>query len=274
MMKARMLTMLVVVGAWWALTVSTGAAEPATQLVKKLTLDLGNNVTLKLVLIPAGTFLMGSPETVKDRFKGEVQHEVTISKPFYMGVTHVTVAQYAEFVKETGRKHDEPTFRQTGDHPVVNVNWDDALAFCQWFSMKIDKTVMLPTEAQWEYACRARSKTRFSFGDKNTNLGDYSWYVDNSAKMTHPVGKKKSNAWGLYDMHGNAWQWCSDYFGPYILEDKTDPMGPKEGNIRAARGGSWIAEPPACRSAFRCSGFPQKRDGAFGFRVVVRAGMD
>lgn len=274
MMKARMLTMLVVVGAWWALTVSTGAAEPATQLVKKLTLDLGNNVTLKLVLIPAGTFLMGSPETVKDRFKGEVQHEVTISKPFYLGVTHVTVAQYAQFVKDTGRKHEEPSFKQAGDHPVVKVNWDDAQAFCQWLSKQTDKTVVLPTEAQWEFACRAGTKTRFSFGDKDINLGDYSWYVVNSAKRTHPVGQKKPNAWGLFDMHGNAWQWCADFYGPYAAADKTDPTGPKEGNIRVARGGSWIAEPPACRSAFRCRNFPNNRAGEFGLRVAVATSTD
>jgi formylglycine-generating enzyme required for sulfatase activity len=268
MTKPLALTLLVV-GACWTLTPVAPAAEPATQPAKKLTLDLGNNVTLKLVLIPAGKFLMGSPASVKDRFKGEDQHEVTISKSYYMGVTHVTVDQYAGFVKDTGQKHDEPSFKQTGDHPAVNVSWHDAQAFCQWLSKKTNKAVTLPTEAQWEYACRAKSKTRFSFGDKNNNMGDYSWFVENSGKMTHPVAQKKPNAWGLYDMHGNAWQWCADYFGPYVVEDKVDPTGPKEGNIRSARGGSWIAEPPACRSAFRCSGFPQKREGAFGFRVAV-----
>ena len=112
---------------------------------------------------------------------------------------------------------------------MVDVSWDDASAFCKWLSKKTGKTVVLPTEAQWEYACRAGSKTRFSFGDKDSDLGDYAWYSDNSGGMTHPVGQKKPNAWGLYDMHGNAWQWCSDSYGPYAAADKTDPTGPKDG---------------------------------------------
>src|ERR1035437_1531177 len=112
------------------------AAKP-----KELVLDLGDKVTLKLVQIPAGKFLMGSPKDEKDRQDDEVQHEVTISKPFYMGITHVTVDQYAQFVKDTGQKHEEATLKQTGDHPVVNVSWDDAQAFCQWLSKKTGKTV-------------------------------------------------------------------------------------------------------------------------------------
>jgi len=263
-----------------------GAAKP-----KELVLDLGDKVTLKLVQIPAGKFMMGSPKDEKDRqdneglppgkwVNGNPQIEVTISKPFYLGVTHVTVGQYAQFMKDTGQKHEEPGFKQTGDHPVVNVSWDDAQAFCQWLSKKSGKTVVLPTEAQWEYACRAGTKTRFSFGDKDDDLGDYAWYAGNSmdkdkgAQMTHPVAQKKPNAWGLYDMHGNAWQWCSDYYAEYTGVG-TDPTGPKDGGLRVLRGGSWYYIPWGCRSAFRGRGGPDDRGGGLGFRVaVVAAGVD
>ena len=162
---------------------------------KELTLDLGDKVTLKLVRIPAGKFLMGSPETEKDRSTDEVQHEVTISKPFYMGVTHVTVDQYAAFAEGTGEGYKTDaeeegnsagieikagklgcrvwpdargalsSFDQKGDHPVVQVSWNDAQAFCDWLSKKSGKTVCLPTEAQWEYACRAGTTTAYPWGD-------------------------------------------------------------------------------------------------------------
>jgi len=245
---------------------------------KVLILNLGKRLPMKLVLIPAGTFIMGSLKTERDNrdvFNDEVQHEVTISKPFYMGSTNVTVAQYAQFVKDTGQPHKEPNIKQTGDHPVVQVSWDDAQAFCQWLSKKTGKTVGLPTEAQWEYACRAGSQPRFSFGDRAADLGDYSWYSANSGGMTHPVGRKKPNAWGLFDMHGNAWQWCSDYYGPYVAADRTDPLGPKTGKQRVLRGGSWISDGPAnCRSAHRSGDTPVTRNPYYGLRVVVGADAD
>jgi len=248
-----------------AQTQATTAASP-----KDLVLDLGNGVTLKLVQIPAGQFLMGSPETETDRNRDETQHEVTISKPFYMGVTHVTVRQYAQFVKDTRQKHEETKFKQTGDHPVVKVNWDDAQAFCAWLSNKSGKSVRLPTEAQWEYACRAGTTTRFSFGDGDGDLGNYAWYCDNSAEMTHPVGQKKPNAWGLYDMHGNAWQWCQDHYAPYGQAATTDPTGPNEGSSRVSRGGSWVDEPGTFRCALRIrSNNPEQWFTNDSFRVVV-----
>jgi len=252
---------------------------------KELVLDLGDKVTLKLVLIPAGKFLMGSPETEKDRKEDEVQHEVTITKPFYMDVYEVTVDQYAQFVKDTGAKHEAPSFKQTGDHPVVNVSWEDAQAFCQWLSKKSGKTVVLPTEAQWEYACRAGSKTRFNFGDKDEDLCKYGNYCDKSNTngfpsqdkehsdgfdKTAPVGSLKPNAWGLYDMHGNAWEWCADFYAAYAGAG-ADPTGPKDGGLRVLRGGSWGGGPGICRSAIRDWNLPGRRGGR-GFRVA--AGVD
>jgi formylglycine-generating enzyme required for sulfatase activity len=250
----------------------------ALNLQKGLTVKLGKRLAMKLVLIPAGTFIMGSLKTERDNrdvFNDEVQHEVTISKPFYMGSTNVTVTQYAQFVKETGQPHKEPSITQMDDHPVVNVSWNDAQAFCNWLAKKTNKMVSLPTEAQWEYACRAGSQPRFSFGDKAADLGDYSWYSANSGGMTHPVGRKKPNAWGLFDMHGNAWQWVSDYYGPYAAADKTDPAGPKTGSLRVLRGGSWISDGPAnCRSAHRSGATPVTVNAYNGFRVVVAPSVD
>ena len=285
---------------------------------KELALDLGNKVTLKLVQIPAGKFLMGSPESEKDRDKEEIQHEVTISKPFYMGITHVTVDQFATFVKDSGYKTDaekdgssvgseikdgtldlkmvdgcswrNPSFDQRGDHPVVQVSWNDAKAFCDWLSKKTGKTVSLPTEAQWEYACRAGTKTAYPWGDDPdggkgwANCGDqrlkkklpnaaaawmfFGW--DDGFVFTSPVGSYKANAFGLYDMNGNAWQWCQDRYGDYEKGAATDPTGAATGASRVLRGGSWLDLPRFCRAAYRNRHSPGYRHTyRLGFRVVL-----
>ena len=239
---------------------------PASQPVKELTLDLGNKVTMKLVSIPSGKFMMGSPASEKDRFDSEgPQHEVTISKAFYMGGYSVTQEQYEQIMGKN------PSQFKGAQNPVENVSWDDAVEFCKKLSQKTGKTVRLPTEAEWEYACRAGSKTRFSYGDDNdyANLGDYAWYDKNSDKKTHPVGQKKPNAWGLYDMHGNVWQWCSDWYDSYANAKNTDPQGPASGTSRVLRGGSWYNLPQNCRSARRSWNDPDDRFHNFGFRVVV-----
>ncbi len=287
---------------------------------KQLILDLGNKVTMKLVLIPAGKFMMGSPETEKDRGQDEVQHEVTINKAFYMGITHVTVDQFAAFVKDSGYKTEaekdgysvgaeildgkigfgrvdgcswrNPSFDQKGDHPVVQVSWNDTKAFCDWLSMKSGKTVQLPTEAQWEYACRAGAKTVYPWGDDPgngkawANCADqilkkklpnlpvefkfFSW--DDGFAFTSPVGSFKGNAFGLYDMIGNAWEWCQDRYGDYDKEAASDPTGEETGARRVLRGGCWFNGPQVCRSAFRLPTAPNWRTDAIGFRVSVVAG--
>jgi len=320
---------------------------------KETTLDLGGGVSMKLALIPAGKFTMGSPEAEKqaarkeavaagasekdaaDAFKNEVPRKVTIRKPFYMGITHVTVDQFAAFVKDSGYKtrHENPrftqeagrslgfeikdgqiagrnpdapptswrnpSFEQKGDHPVVQVGLYDAQAFCDWLSKRSGKTVTLPTEEQWEYACRAGTTTAYPWGDNpddgkgwangpdqslkkmipnQKDLAFFRW--DDGFAFTSPVASFKANAFGLYDMIGNAFQWCQEVYGEFDV----------------FRGGSWggYRFPWYCRSAFRGrdDGIrrPYSRDGEqqgvygkqwaqgryfTGFRVVVLpAGVD
>ena len=245
------------------------ANPPATEPAKEQTLDLGGEVKLKLVLIPAGKFIMGAPATEFSPYKNEgPQHEVTISRPFYMGIYHVTQQQYQHIMGNNRSLFKDP------DNPMEMVSWDDAVEFCKKVSQKTGKTVRLPTEAEWEYACRAGSTTRFSYGedDKNfTQLGDYAWYAGNSDKKSHPVGLKKPNDWGLHEMHGNEWQWCADWFAPYTDAKAIDPEGPASGTHRIVRGGCWFAAGGRCRSAFRMAMTSNQRHNDIGFRVVVNS---
>jgi len=229
-----------------------------------LTLDLGKGVTMKLVLIRPGRFMMGSPDSELGRGDKEgPQHEVVIAKPFYLGVTEVTQAQYEAVMGTNPSQFKGPT------NPVESVSWNDAVEFCRKLSEKTRKTFRLPTEAEREYACRAGSKTRFSFGDSESVLGEYAWYASNSGGKTHPVGQKKPNPWGLYDMHGNVAEWCADWYADYPKAAVTDHQGPASGTYRVLRGGSWYPTPDGCRSAFRNYGTPGIRYNVFGFRVVV-----
>jgi len=231
----------------------------------ELSLDLGNKVTMKFVLIPAGRFTMGSPDSEKDHqpYEGP-QHEVTIGKAFYMGVYEVTQEQYEAVIGSN------PSRFKGASNPVERVSWDDAVAFCKKLSAKTGKTVRLPTEAEWEYACRAGSKTRFCFGDDDSDLGGYAWYRSNSDAKTHPAGAKKPNAFGLYDMHGNVWEWCSDWYADsYANANTRDPAGPSSGSNRVLRGGRWCDDPRVCRSADRDGFGPSDRGDSVGFRVVL-----
>ena len=242
-------------------------------------LEITNSIGMKLVLIPRGTFMMGSPDSenefYQDEFQDELQHEVTITRDFYLGVFPVTQSQYKTLISKNpsyfqGAKVD----MQNADLPVEKVSWDEAIEFCKKLSdlpeeKKADRVYRLPTEAQWEYACRAGSKTAYSFGESSQSLGDYAWFDENSKRQTHPVGLKKPNAWGLYDMHGNVGEWCSDRYGKYPKGSVIDPTGPKEGSGRVLRGGSWDGGDADCRSAFRDGDFPSGRDRSSGFRVAL-----
>jgi formylglycine-generating enzyme required for sulfatase activity len=185
-----------------------------------------------------------------------------------MGVYVVTQEQYVQIMGKN------PSHFKGASNPVEQVSSDDAMEFCKALSKKTGKAVSLPTEAQWEYACRAGTKTRFSYGDDNeyANLGDYAWYSKNCDRKTHPVGLKKPNAWGLYDIHGNMWQWCSDWYDKDYYSAKTndrDPQGPGFGALRVLRGGGWNFDPQFCRSAVRLRFDPGLRYFYIGFRVVV-----
>ncbi|MCX5677393.1 MAG: formylglycine-generating enzyme family protein [Planctomycetota bacterium] len=241
-----------------------GPASESKSSPSSLTLGLGYGVTMRLVLIRPGKFVMGSPDSEQGRDGNEgPQHEVTISKPFYLGVTEVTQPQYEAVMGTNPSAFKEPT------NPVEKVSWNDAIEFCRKLSEKTRKTFRLPTEAEREYACRAGSKTRFSFGDSESVLGEYAWYASNSGGKTHPVGQKKPNPWGLYDMHGNVAEWCADWYADYPKAAVTDPQGPASGTYRVLRGGSWYPTPDGCRSAFRNYGTLGIRYNVFGFRVVV-----
>jgi len=238
--------------------VPVGKSAPAAPA--ELTLDLGGGVTMKMVLIRPGKFMMGEGTMLVFGPK----HEVTISKPFYMGVTEVTQAQY-QAVMGTN-----PSNFKGAANPVETVSWNDATEFCKKLSEKTRQTVRLPTEAEWEYACRAGTQTAYSFGDDPSALGDYAWWVKNSGNTTHPVGQKKPNSWGLYDMHGNVWEWCADWLGEYPKGPVTDPCGPATGSdSRVRRGGAgFFVGTVAFRCAFRFGLDPSRRDFSLGFRCA------
>jgi formylglycine-generating enzyme required for sulfatase activity len=219
---------------------------------------------MKLKLIPSGTFMMGN-DGVMDRSSDEgPQREVTISKAFYMGVYEVTQDQYGAVMGKN------PSNFEGGQNPVECVSWEDAVKFCKKLSAKTGKRVRLPTEAEWEYACRAGTKTRFSFGDDDTDLPDFAWFSANSEGKAHPVGQRKPNAWGLYDMHGNVYEWCSDWHADsYANAGTRDPQGPGSGTLRVLRGGGWYNIPLNCRSLNRDWFAPDDWNYDVGFRVAV-----
>ena len=235
----------------------------AEAVPKELALDLGNGVQLELALIPAGKFVMGSPQTEEGRSDDETQHEVKLTKPFHIGKFEVTQEQYRQ-VMGTNPSH----FRGR-DLPVEMVSWDDALEFCKKASERTGKTVRLPTEAEWEYACRAGTKTAYYTGDGEADLDQAAWHIKNSDNTTHPVGQKVPNAWGLCDMHGNVLEWCQDVYALYKAEAATDPQGPPQGQCPVLRGGSWYVTPSSCRSPSRFKYPRVLRNNFFGFRVAV-----
>ncbi len=225
--------------------------------------ELGGGVKLDLVLIPAGRFDIGSPAGEQGRRDNEVQKTVTIEKPFWLGKYEVTQEQWQAMMG------NNPAWFKGTKNPAESVSWDD----CQTFLAKINGKVAgrvfrLPTEAEWEWACRAGAATRFSFGDADAELGEYAWHPSNSERRTHPVGQKKPNAWGLHDMHGNVWEWCAS---PYTDrfdgseskgEDAPSPLRVLRGGSWSAVGGSWSPKPALCRCAERSSNYPAP---AFGY---------
>jgi formylglycine-generating enzyme required for sulfatase activity len=233
----------------------------------RITIVLDPTVDLKMefILVPPGTFTMGDAQGDSD----EKPREVTITKDFWMQATEVTQAQWRAVM---GPK--PWSFSGLPTLPAEGVSWEEARKFIAKLgktfeeSLK-DRTPSLPTEAEWEYACRAGSRTRYGFGDGDADLEDYAWFTRNSQKSTQGAGKKKPNAWGLHDMHGNAAEWCLDWYGPY-KENATDPTGPAEGQFRVHRGGSWNDRAVNCRAGKREKGPPDKESMFVGLRAVLR----
>jgi formylglycine-generating enzyme required for sulfatase activity len=255
--------------------------------------DFTNSIGMRLKLIAAGTFMMGSPPSEPDRRDDETQHRVRISKPFYLGVYEVTQGQYEKLMGAN------PSNFKGDNNPVEQVSWEDAALFCRELSARPEeqaagRVYRLPTEAEWEYACRAGTTTAYSFGSNLTQLEGYAWFGDNSGKMRinseeiwrtdnanwgkrlsdnscqhHVVGSKRPNAWGLYDMHGNVWEWCQDWYGDYPSGSTADPTGAASGSRRVDRGGSWSRAAGDCRSAYRGRSSPSFRLYDFGFRVAL-----
>ena len=251
---------------------------PAPLVMEELQLDLGNNISMKFVQIPAGKFQMGSPAEEEGRLPDEVLHEVTITKPFYMGVYEVTVEQWNQFLKDSGYKWEQYKyeFGLQARHPATATTLTDANAFCAWLSKKSGKLLAIPTEAQWEYACRGGMATRFAHGYDSERLREYAHFASDGwdaethkSPMFAPVGSFKPNAYGLYDMHGNVLEWCADFYAAYPSAPSADPGGPVTGGKCVQRGGGWHSDPEKCRSARRFQAAPSRAFNRDGFRVLV-----
>lgn len=326
---------LLLLAATWA-SAADEAAAPG--LEKTITLDLGKGVTMDLVLIPAGSFMMGDNKGSMDQ---RPAHKVTFTKPFYMGKYLVTVAQWEALMgprraRFGGGGSTPPGKTQTpadggqapaggtqpatgsiggftprtppggaqtpaGDqatpagnqppagrpqpllggpasfngptNPVGFTSWQSADAFVKALNEKLGSTggkVSLPTEAQWEYACRAGTTTKYYFGNDATDFARYGWFRNNSNRTTHPVGQKEPNAWGLYDMHGEVWQWCNDWYDKdyYSKSPEVDPPGPAEGVVKVLRGAGWNDDPMYGTSTFRNRNTTGGGSNDQGFRVV------
>jgi formylglycine-generating enzyme required for sulfatase activity len=269
------------------LTLATAAHAADTE-----TLNLGNGQSIKFTLIKAGTFQMGSPEDEKGHRADEVQHEVRIADDFLIGVHPITRGQFARFVAATGYRTEaetgtsggygvaegkltqrreftwkNPGFRQADDHPVVLITLKDANAFIGWVNQTSRRRASLPTEAQWEYACRAGTASRFYNGEDDADADAIAWYQDNSDPTTHSVGGKAANAWGLFDMSGHVFEWCRDTYGPYRPGDPV--VGDMNQQRTVLRGGSFLRPIADIRSAARYRNAPTSRNADNGFRLVM-----
>jgi formylglycine-generating enzyme required for sulfatase activity len=225
---------------------------------------------MEFVWIPPGTFMMGSPETEEGRYSRELLHEVTLSKGFYMQTTEVTQGQWTAVMG-----HNPSHFTGCGlDCPVESVSWNDVQEFIRRLNENSEgEYYRLPKEAEWEYACRAGTSSRFNTGDSESDLDRAGWYRKNSGLKTHPVGLKEPNDWGLYDMHGNVWEWCRDWYGAYSEYPIIDPTGPTNGALRVIRGGAWSSPAGSCRTAYRGRLDPDYRHHGLGFRLVRLPGQ-
>jgi formylglycine-generating enzyme required for sulfatase activity len=225
-----------------------------------------------MVVVPAGKFMMGSPQGDKDHSSAEgPQHEVTIAMPFAVGKTEVTFAEWDACVAAAMCAQVRDSTWGRGNRPVINLTWDDAKQYVAWLSRTTGKQYRLLSESEWEYAARAGSQTRFSFGDDEAQLERYAWYHGNSDRKTQPVAEKAANPFGLHDMHGNVFEWVEDPWHANYEGAPSDGSAWLEDGApgrRVVRGGSWYYDPPNLRSASRSGPPSDLRDGNVGFRVA------
>ncbi len=238
-----------------------------------LCVTIGVNAQKKPVVewvsIPAGTFMMGTPTTEAERGSDERLHKVSISA-FNLSKYEVTFDEFDAFCRDTKRKKPSDEGWGRGKRPVVNVTWADAKAYAEWIGAR------LPTEAEWEYACRAGTTTPFNTGENiKTTQANYNGnfpYKGNPKgkylRKTMPVGSYDPNTWGLYDMHGNVYEWCNDWYGQYPPIEETDPQGAANGKYKVYRGGGWNFLARICRSGYRDYFFPERSDLHIGFRIA------
>ncbi len=233
---------------------------------------IDNSLGMEFVLINPGTFKMGSPEEEPGRFVGEIQHKVNLTKAFYIQTTEVTQAQWQALMGDNPSSHG-----RCGDRcPVEQVSWDDAQQFIRKLNEKEGTDqYRLPTEAEWEYACRAGTTTAIPNGpithfqcNVDDNLTAIAWYCGNSQDQIHPVAEKAPNPWGLYDMLGNVQEWCRDWFGAYPSDEVIDPDGPEKGSYRVMRGGAWFSPVRDVRCASRFGSPPHYKFQHIGLRLV------
>jgi formylglycine-generating enzyme required for sulfatase activity len=263
----------ILVGGGLVMCAGCGSDEAAPVELEEYT----NSIGMTFKLVPAGEYQMGNDKQ-RDALAAEIPgsspsdfgredpaHPVRITKPFFLCAKEVTQEQYQKVVGSNPAENSSP------QNPVENVSWTDAELFCKRLSEKEKRTYRLPTEAEWEYACRAGSTTEFHFGDDPATLPEHAWFAGNSGKKSHPVGEKKPNAWGFLDMNGNVSEWCQDWFAAeyYESSEKSDPKGPYSGSGRVHRGGSFESPVAKCRSTPRFKELPTYKSPALGFRVVL-----
>ena len=285
--------------AWYAVRTRPSAAQPPAPAPpgRPGPLARSNSLGMRLVYVPPGEFVMGAPAADGDAEDWErPAHLVRIRRAFYLGATEVTVREFRAFADATGYRTEAESSGKGGwawngerkqleqrpeltwrhpwlggdpleDQPVLQVTWNDADAFCRWLARKEGRPYRLPTEAEWEYACRAGTTTRWSTGDDPARLDQAAWFDATSGFAPHPVGLKAANPLRLHDMHGNAREWCADWFGAYAAGEVADPTGPSEGQARVMRGGAWDWKATKARSAAREPVAPGYCDTTDGFRV-------
>ncbi len=234
-----------------------------------------NSLGMEFVLVPAGRFMMGSPSDEPHRDSSEKLHQVIITKPFYLQSTEVTLKQWRSLMGKRlfGRRWG------SGNLPVTRVSWYDCIKFIKKLNRLNEGFYRLPTEAEWEYACRAGTRTPFSWGEEidctraryggTETCKEYLESRGIDPDGPAPVKSYAPNKWGLYDMHGNVWEWCQDWYGPYPDGTVVDPRGPDKGNMKVRRGGSWFKWGYSCRSANRAYAHPASRFHTTGFRILL-----